>query len=68
MCLPLLLTASRKILTSTVNRKMKVLPIPALSDNYMYLVVDEETSDAAIIDPVSVKDVSSKNLSGLTSV
>ncbi|KAI7697618.1 Hydroxyacylglutathione hydrolase [Sarcoptes scabiei] len=31
---------------------MDVHIIPALSDNYMYLVVDRETKDAAVVDPV----------------
>ncbi|GLH04101.1 uncharacterized protein GBIM_09883 [Gryllus bimaculatus] len=32
--------------------KMKVHILPALSDNYMYLIVDEATKEAAIVDPV----------------
>lgn len=32
--------------------KMKVRILPALSDNYMYLLVDETLGEAAIIDPV----------------
>ncbi|KAK3725006.1 hypothetical protein QZH41_017486, partial [Actinostola sp. cb2023] len=36
---------------------MKVRLIPALSDNYMYLVIDEKTKEAAIIDPVEPKKV-----------
>ena len=31
---------------------MKVHILPALSDNYMYLLVDEKTKEAAIVDPV----------------
>lgn len=31
---------------------MKVKVLSALSDNYMYLIVDEETKDAAVVDPV----------------
>jgi hydroxyacylglutathione hydrolase len=33
-------------------RKMKVIPVPALSDNYMYLLVDETTNTCAGVDPV----------------
>lgn len=33
--------------------KMKVKILPALSDNYMYLIVDEGTGEAAIVDPVA---------------
>jgi len=32
--------------------KMKVHLLPALSDNYMYLLVDEVTKEAAVVDPV----------------
>ncbi|KAM3726514.1 Hydroxyacylglutathione hydrolase [Dirofilaria immitis] len=52
-----LLALTRKISTSVVNREMKVLPIPALSDNYMYLLIDRETDDAAIVDPVNLKSI-----------
>ncbi|XP_025831861.1 hydroxyacylglutathione hydrolase, mitochondrial-like [Agrilus planipennis] len=31
---------------------MKVRILPALSDNYMYLIIDEKTNDAVVIDPV----------------
>ena len=37
---------------------MKILPIPALSDNYMYLLVDEETRQCAAVDPVEPEKVS----------
>jgi len=30
---------------------MKVIPVPALSDNFMYLVVDESTNKAFVVDP-----------------
>ncbi|KAL1497730.1 hypothetical protein ABEB36_008638 [Hypothenemus hampei] len=32
---------------------MKVSVLPALSDNYMYLITDEATKEAAIVDPVN---------------
>ena len=32
--------------------KMKIRSIPALDDNYMYLLVDSRTNQAAIVDPV----------------
>lgn len=39
---------------STVQlEKMKVRVLPALSDNYMYLIMDENTKQAAIVDPVA---------------
>jgi len=34
------------------TNRMKVIPVPALSDNYMYLVVDESTKKAFVVDPV----------------
>lgn len=40
-----------------IQRNMKVQLIPALKDNYMYLVIDEETKQAAIVDPVEPKKV-----------
>ncbi|XP_015677134.1 hydroxyacylglutathione hydrolase, mitochondrial [Protobothrops mucrosquamatus] len=36
---------------------MKVEILPALTDNYMYLLVDEETKEAAIVDPVQPQKV-----------
>ena len=33
--------------------KMKIRILPALSDNYMYLIIDEKTKQAAIVDPVA---------------
>lgn len=31
---------------------MKVELLPALSDNYMYLLIDVDTREAAVVDPV----------------
>ncbi|XP_022306808.2 hydroxyacylglutathione hydrolase, mitochondrial-like isoform X1 [Crassostrea virginica] len=36
---------------------MKILPIPALSDNYMYLLVDEDTRQCAAVDPVEPEKI-----------
>lgn len=36
---------------------MKVEVLPALTDNYMYLVIDDETKEAAIVDPVQPQKV-----------
>ncbi|XP_013387775.1 hydroxyacylglutathione hydrolase, mitochondrial-like isoform X2 [Lingula anatina] len=36
---------------------MKVLLVPALSDNYMYLLVDEVTQECAAVDPVEPKKI-----------
>ena len=32
--------------------------LPALSDNYMYLLIDKATKEAAIVDPVNPQEVS----------
>lgn len=31
---------------------MKVIPIPVLEDNYSYILVDDKTKEAAVVDPV----------------
>ncbi|XP_071963967.1 hydroxyacylglutathione hydrolase, mitochondrial-like isoform X2 [Antedon mediterranea] len=36
---------------------MRVRLLPALQDNYMYLLVDEESNEAAIVDPVEPEKV-----------
>jgi len=38
---------------------MTIKILPALSDNYMYLLVDKATKEAAIVDPVNPEEVSS---------
>ncbi|XP_076039984.1 hydroxyacylglutathione hydrolase tenzing norgay [Oratosquilla oratoria] len=38
-------------------KAMKILVLPALSDNYMYLLMDESSKNAAIVDPVDPKTV-----------
>ncbi|XP_040296542.1 hydroxyacylglutathione hydrolase, mitochondrial isoform X1 [Bufo bufo] len=40
-----------------VQHNMKIELLPALTDNYMYLLIDEETKEAAIVDPVQPKKV-----------
>uniref|UniRef100_A0A5S6R0H0 hydroxyacylglutathione hydrolase n=1 Tax=Trichuris muris TaxID=70415 RepID=A0A5S6R0H0_TRIMR len=35
-----------------LRKMLSVFPVPALGDNYMYLLVDETTKEAAAIDPV----------------
>lgn len=34
-----------------VQSSMKIELLPALTDNYMYLLIDEDTKEAAIVDP-----------------
>jgi len=36
---------------------MKILPIPANSDNYQYLLIDENTRNSVIVDPVDVNSI-----------
>lgn len=36
---------------------MKVELLPALTDNYMYLIIDDDTKEAAIVDPVQPQKV-----------
>ena len=36
---------------------MTIRVLPALSDNYMYLIVDKATKEAAIVDPVNPEEV-----------
>lgn len=40
--------------------KMRVIHVPALSDNYMYLLVDEKSNICAAIDPVEPKKLLQK--------
>lgn len=60
------MTLSRFILRSlhyhsqrleTELTKMKIKILPALQDNYMYLLVDKKTNQAAVIDPVEPNKV-----------
>lgn len=47
----LLHSAVRKsLLVEQANMRVELLP--ALSDNYMYLLIDADTREAAIVDPV----------------
>ncbi|KAF6035787.1 HAGH [Bugula neritina] len=36
---------------------MKIELLPALADNYMYLLIDEKTNECAVVDPVKPPDV-----------
>jgi len=46
---------SEQKLVSVSSMRIRILP--ALSDNYMYLLVDEDTKQAAIVDPVDPDSV-----------
>ena len=43
--------------TGVFASNMRVKVLPALDDNYMYLLIDEVTNDAAIVDPVEPSKV-----------
>nr|XP_053773850.1 hydroxyacylglutathione hydrolase, mitochondrial isoform X2 [Desmodus rotundus] len=49
-------TELRKSLT-VEQSAMKVEVLPALTDNYMYLIIDDDTKEAAIVDPVQPQKV-----------
>jgi hypothetical protein len=38
---------------------MNVVPVEALEDNYMYLLIDDATKEAAAVDPVEPTKVNS---------
>ncbi|CAJ0946973.1 unnamed protein product, partial [Mesorhabditis belari] len=41
----------------SINRMLQVIPVPALEDNYMYLVFDSEKKHAAAVDPVEPEKI-----------
>uniref|UniRef100_T1J5N6 hydroxyacylglutathione hydrolase n=1 Tax=Strigamia maritima TaxID=126957 RepID=T1J5N6_STRMM len=45
---------------TVTETNMKIHILPALQDNYMYLIVDEATKEAAIVDPVEPDKVINK--------
>jgi len=44
-------SAPHSVVTTTDLGKLKVTTIPALGDNFMYLILDEETNNALVVDP-----------------
>uniref|UniRef100_A0A8C3WIB8 Hydroxyacylglutathione hydrolase n=1 Tax=Catagonus wagneri TaxID=51154 RepID=A0A8C3WIB8_9CETA len=50
-------TALRKKSVTVEQGTMKVESLPALTDNYMYLVIDEDAKEAAVVDPVQPQKV-----------
>lgn len=46
-------------LRTLAKTTMKVIPVPVRSDNYAYILVDEESKKAAAIDPYDLPKVAS---------
>lgn len=46
-------------LRSSARTAMKVVPVPVRSDNYAYLLIDEESKNAAAVDPYDLPKVTS---------
>lgn len=51
------LTSLRSL--SMSGQRMRILPVRALQDNYMYLLIDESTRQAAAVDPVNASAIAS---------
>jgi len=52
-------TLVRRNLSTPARTTMRVIPVPVRSDNYAYLLVDEESKKAVAVDPYDVPKVSS---------
>ncbi|KAF0455588.1 Hydroxyacylglutathione hydrolase [Gigaspora margarita] len=46
-----------RMIFQTKANAMKVIPVPVLEDNYSYVVIDESTKEAAVVDPVEPEKV-----------
>jgi hypothetical protein len=46
-----------KFFTNKTANKMNIIPVEALQDNYMYLIVDEASNECACVDPVEPQKV-----------
>lgn len=53
----LLQTRMHSNIKNISHGSIRVQILPALQDNYMYLIIDEKTKEAAIVDPVEPKKV-----------
>ena len=71
LCFPPVCNLSRAVNMSTVSAEhtststealdaMTIRILPALQDNYMYLIEDKATGEAAIVDPVDPTKVDHK--------
>lgn len=52
-------SSSLKSLDSQTTLRMKIYPIRALQDNFMYLLIDDITKQAAAVDPVNASAMAS---------
>jgi len=43
---------SFSLFNSFLSTNMKIIPISVLDDNYSYILIDDKTKEAAVIDPV----------------
>lgn len=50
-----LVSYAHELLVLLRSLKMQIHPLQARSDNWMYLVIDESTSEAAVVDPYDWK-------------
>lgn len=57
----LLQTRMHSNIKNVSHGSIRVQILPALQDNYMYLIIDEKTKEAAIVDPVEPKKVKPLN-------
>lgn len=49
--------STRRLFSTSLVNKMKIVPVPVRSDNYAYLLIDETTNKAAAVDPFDVPKV-----------
>ncbi|CAK5264697.1 unnamed protein product [Mycena citricolor] len=47
-----------RLFSTSLSRKMKIVPVPVRQDNYAYLLIDDATKTAAAVDPFDVDKVS----------
>ncbi|KAI9490910.1 hydroxyacylglutathione hydrolase [Zychaea mexicana] len=48
---------SKRLLSTSLPRKMIIKPVPCLKDNYAYLLLDPQANQAAVVDPVEPNKV-----------
>jgi hydroxyacylglutathione hydrolase len=48
---------SGRAFSSTAHTRMRIVPVPVRSDNYAYLIIDEPSKKAAVVDVFDVEKV-----------